>query len=321
MIPERGRGFDTTAKAGSEKTGAPPPSTAPIRLDTTPGAHVRLGLNDISGLGADAKKILEARREGPFTSMEDLVIRAQLDEPSIVRLAKAGALSSLGISRREGVWAAGALGFSSWIQPCLPGTQMGAKAPLLPEMNEGEALISDYQSMGLSPQRHPFELLRDELTERGVVLKQIDCDFLRTLSILVIRIIPCLFAFYLGCFRRMFITDDYVPLIFIIICRSIAGYRSNFLHSVLYGLSSLFLRKVIPCMSPFSVSELYFTAYLFIISIKLYLNALRTLSVLIICIIPALGYCYTCFLWRVAIFDLISFYICAVSLNGIFNLP
>ena len=169
---ERGRDIDTTGWLRSEQTEAPPPSTAPIRLDTTPGAHVRLGLNDISGLGADAKKILEARREGPFTSMEDLVIRAQLDEPSIVRLAKAGALSSLGISRREGVWAAGALGVSSWIQPCLPGTQMGVKAPLLPEMNEDEALISDYQSMGLSPQRHPFELLRDELTERGVLAAQ-----------------------------------------------------------------------------------------------------------------------------------------------------
>lgn len=169
---ERGRDIDTAGWLRSEKTEAPPPSTAPIRLDTTPGAHVRLGLNDISVLGADAKKILEARREGPFTSVEDLVIRAQLDEPSIVRLAKAGALSSLGISRREGVWAAGALGVSSWIQPCLPGTQVGAKAPLLPEMNEDEALISDYQSLGLSPQRHPFELLRDELAERGVLAAQ-----------------------------------------------------------------------------------------------------------------------------------------------------
>lgn len=172
MIPERGRGFDTTAKAGSEKTGAPPPSTTPIRLDTTPGAHVRLGLNDISGLGEGGEAILEARREGPFTSLEDLVIRARLDEASIIKLAKAGALSSLGISRREGVWAAGALGFSSWIQPCLPGTQVGAKAPLLPEMNERETLISDYQSMGLSPRSHPFELLREELAARGVLAAQ-----------------------------------------------------------------------------------------------------------------------------------------------------
>ena len=89
-------------------------------------------------------------------------------------------------------------------------------------------------------------------------------------------------------------------------CCGVAVCRSYFLHSVLYGLSCLFLRKVIPCMSPVSVSELYFTAYLFIISVKLYLDAVWTLSVLIACIIPSLGYCYTCFSGCIAVFDVIA---------------
>jgi hypothetical protein len=66
---------------------------------------IRLGLMYIRGLRKEAGLALErARREAPFTSIDDLQARAALRKPEITVLAEVGALNSLGMKRREALW-------------------------------------------------------------------------------------------------------------------------------------------------------------------------------------------------------------------------
>jgi error-prone DNA polymerase len=81
---------------------------SPTRLVAHPPTRsLRLGLRMISGLSrryADA--IAAARREGVFSSVSDLARRAGLSRSVLERLARADALSSLGIDRRTALWMA-----------------------------------------------------------------------------------------------------------------------------------------------------------------------------------------------------------------------
>ncbi len=129
---------------------------------------VRLGLETVKGLKNAAERIVEARGAGPYESVGELAARATLSTGDLEKLATAGALEDLGVSRREALWSAGTLGNSNWYQPYLPGTEPSG-APNLPEMSTQEAMMADYQSMSLSPNRHPFTFLRDSLAKRGVL--------------------------------------------------------------------------------------------------------------------------------------------------------
>ena len=155
--------------ARSEEPRVNPPVGAVVPLDVDPSSVLRLGFDSVRGLGAGGEKLLKAREEGPFKDLGDCARRASLSESEIVRLAKAGAFTSLGVSAREGVWAAGALGRPSWVQPFLPGTEVGGDAPGLPEMCEEEALRVQWDAMGLAVERHPLECARPHLRERGVM--------------------------------------------------------------------------------------------------------------------------------------------------------
>lgn len=137
-------------------------------VDAHPDMAVRLGLETISGLGKAAERIVEARDTAPFTSLSDLAARARLTSAQVERIAAAGALDALGVSRREGLWNAGVVGQSNWEQPYIPGTEPGANVPLLPELNESEKLVLDYQTLGMSPGKHPMMLVREGLEARGV---------------------------------------------------------------------------------------------------------------------------------------------------------
>ena len=98
-----------------------------------------------------------------------------------------------------------------------------------------------------------------------------------------------------------------ISYIAVIYFRSISIYLCNLFYLILYVFSLCLLRKLCPCMSPaISFAKLYFFAYLFIISIKLYFDTLWTLSVLVVCIIPAFGYRYTCFFRCIAVFNVMT---------------
>ena len=137
-----------------------------------PGIHdkqpaVRLGLRLVSGLREDAAhRLVEARAKAPFVSTEDLVSRARLGTLEINALAAADALLPLAGHRRQQVWEAAAIKPAPPLLKSVPTHE----TPLqLPDTPEGENILFDYQSTGLSLRRHPVALLRPRLARRGLL--------------------------------------------------------------------------------------------------------------------------------------------------------
>ena len=128
---------------------------------------VRLGLRLVSGFsGAAGQRITEARRQAPFTSAEDLALRAQLGTLEMNALAAADALLILAGHRRQQVWEAAAIKPAPQLLKAVP-THETALA--LPDTPEGENILFDYEATGLTLRRHPLALLRDRLAARGLL--------------------------------------------------------------------------------------------------------------------------------------------------------
>ncbi len=126
-----------------------------------PQPAVRLGLRLVIGLTeAAARRIMAARAGHPFTSTEDLALRAALDAGDLKALAAADALAALSGHRRQQVWDASALHRAPALLRAAP-THEAALA--LPEAGEGEEIAFDYAATGLTLRRHPLALLRPRL--------------------------------------------------------------------------------------------------------------------------------------------------------------
>lgn len=122
---------------------------------------VRLGLRLISGLkSSSAERIVAARAIQPFDGAEDLSRRANLEQHEMKLLAGADALASLSGHRRQQVWDAAALHAPP---PLLRDAPIDEDILELPEAPEGEEIVFDYKSLGLSLRRHPLALLRERL--------------------------------------------------------------------------------------------------------------------------------------------------------------
>ncbi|MDO5723961.1 MAG: error-prone DNA polymerase [Flaviflexus sp.] len=132
---------------------------------------VRLGLSSVKGVGDCAERIVAERERGRYSSMADLASRCHLSERVLRALAKAGALTSLGRSRRSAMWAAGPLGTTpaQEFQPTLPGLNVGERAPALPAMSEWEEMRADVESTGISTGDYPTALVRPQLRAHGVL--------------------------------------------------------------------------------------------------------------------------------------------------------
>lgn len=122
---------------------------------------VRLGMRLVSGLrSASAQRIVEERAKAPFDSAEELARRARLDVHEMKQLAAADALASLSGHRRVQVWEAAAM---------LRAPELLQDAPVeedvleLDEAPEGEEVLWDYSSIGLTLRSHPMKLLRPQL--------------------------------------------------------------------------------------------------------------------------------------------------------------
>ncbi|PZR52506.1 error-prone DNA polymerase [Xylanimonas oleitrophica] len=129
---------------------------------------VRQGLAQVRGIGQEkAEEIVAAREAGPFRDLRDLVRRVDLSTAQLEALATAGATESLGASRREALWAAGAL--SQEGPGTLEGVSVGVAAPALPGMTEVETVVADAWATGITPDSSPVELVREGLRRAGAV--------------------------------------------------------------------------------------------------------------------------------------------------------
>ena len=123
---------------------------------------VRLGLNRITGLPEDAaKRIVAARKDEPFASVEDLARRARLDARELQLLAQADALSGLSGHRHQAAWAVA--GVDTRPTEMLRATRVSEAPALLAAPSEVEDTLADYQATGLTLKRHPLALLREQL--------------------------------------------------------------------------------------------------------------------------------------------------------------
>jgi error-prone DNA polymerase len=126
---------------------------------------LRLGLGLAKGLKKQsAERVVAARRERPFESIEDLARRASLDRGDLSALAAADALASLAGHRRAALWET--LAVDEPTRLALPSARAGESPLAAP--TEGEEIVGDYASLGLTLRRHPLALLRARLKKRGI---------------------------------------------------------------------------------------------------------------------------------------------------------
>ena len=123
---------------------------------------VRLGLSRINGLSEGAaERIVNARTTGPFDNIEDLARRATLNAHELQALAAADALQGLAGHRHQAAWAV--KGIDTRPTALLRETRVHEVPAQLAAPSEADDMLADYRALGLTLNRHPLALLREEL--------------------------------------------------------------------------------------------------------------------------------------------------------------
>jgi error-prone DNA polymerase len=140
------------------------------RRDSDDEPALRLGLRMVKGLGEEAaQRMMDARAERPFASVQDLTLRARLLRRDLEALADAGALRELSGNRHLTFWQVAG---TEQELPLAPVPRVAEATPLLAPPTEGQNIAADYRSSGLTLGRHPLALLREELRKASVVTSQ-----------------------------------------------------------------------------------------------------------------------------------------------------
>ncbi|WP_084419701.1 error-prone DNA polymerase [Henriciella litoralis] len=166
------------AKGASQQS--VPPSTRPLRPSgTSPVLRqaqdedgggkgsllaVRLGFRQIDGLREDEMEAMMAARAGGFEQPTDIRRRTGITRRAMELLAAADAFGSMGLNRREALWAARgeAPGQSLPLFAAADTADQGREqAAKLPEMPLSEHVLQDYQTTRLSLKAHPMSFLRN----------------------------------------------------------------------------------------------------------------------------------------------------------------
>ncbi|MBO0712299.1 MAG: error-prone DNA polymerase, partial [Acetobacteraceae bacterium] len=134
---------------------------------------MRLGFRQVSGFAQAHALTIESERGRGFDSVRDLWLRTRLPPAAIERLAEADAFCSLGLDRRDALWAVRALQRTGDKDdlPLFRRVKMGELEPDadLPRMLPGEHVVEDYRHLHLSLKQHPVSFIRPELERRGIL--------------------------------------------------------------------------------------------------------------------------------------------------------
>ncbi|WP_409996262.1 OB-fold nucleic acid binding domain-containing protein [Rhizobium leguminosarum] len=143
------------------------------------GRHaVRLGFRQVKGLAvADAARIVAARMDNAFASVDDMWRRSGVPSEALVQLAKADAfLPSLKLERRDALWAIKALRdeplplFAAAAERELAAiAEQQEPEVALRQMTDGHNVIEDYSHTGLTLRQHPIAFLRKDLSARNII--------------------------------------------------------------------------------------------------------------------------------------------------------
>ncbi len=150
------------------------PRHASMAEDIKTTQAVRLGFREIKGLQEVAAQSIVAGRGKGYDSVRDVWLRTGLATSVLERLAEADAFGSLGLNRRDALWAVKALGRTGDDEnlPLFCSAVAGARREPdahLPAMPPGEEVVNDYRFLRMSLKAHPVQFLRPELSLLRVV--------------------------------------------------------------------------------------------------------------------------------------------------------
>jgi error-prone DNA polymerase len=134
---------------------------------------IRIGLRQVKGLReADMHLLVEKRGKG-YDSVRDLWLRTGLSPAVLEHLAEADAFRSIGLERRDAIWAVRGLNRAG-DKDDLPLFAAAASQEIeadahLPPMPVGEHVVEDYRHLSLSLKAHPVSFLRHELDRRRIL--------------------------------------------------------------------------------------------------------------------------------------------------------
>ena len=132
---------------------------------------LRLGLRQVKGLSEAAGQAVVQHRTGPYQSIQQLLEMTGVGRKDLSALAAAGALKSLAGHRHKVRWTVAGVEEPT---PLFDSLDRYEAVPMLRKPTEGQDIVSDYQSLGLTLGRHPVSLLRPALDRyRYVVAGQL----------------------------------------------------------------------------------------------------------------------------------------------------
>jgi error-prone DNA polymerase len=159
---------------------------------------LRLGLRYVAGLREDAAKRLEAARSAaPFSSIDDVALRAALRDDELQTLAHIGAFAAFDLTRREALWQAAVVprdplfARRSLMGP-LSHRERGSDTVPLPQMSLQERTLADYKGTGMTVGPHLMQYLRNDLDAQGVLRtadlsKQRNGAWVKTAGLVIVR--------------------------------------------------------------------------------------------------------------------------------------